>query len=185
MKRLILSALFITALLGLRPAMAVMIDFNPASPIPVTAGNPVDVDIVVSDLGGQIVTAYDLDITYDPLLAAVAGVTFGDSMGISGLDTLTDVQDFGGLLSIAELAFFLTEPELDAWQAGGPLTLATISFDILADGDLALDFIWDDFNDVKGRNNQIIIPGAVPEPATLLLMAAGLAGLGYSRRKAA
>jgi hypothetical protein len=184
MKRLILSALFFTglALVGLRPAMAVMIGFDPTSPIPVLAGDVLDVDVVVSDLGGQIVSAYDLDITYDPLLAMVNNITFGDALGISNLDTIAFGLDLVGIVDLFEVSF-LTDAELDTWQAGGPLTLATIRFDILEDGDLALDFIWDEFNDVKGRDNRVIIPASVPEPGTLLLMAAAIAGLGYSRRR--
>lgn len=185
MKRLILSALFFTglALVGLRPAMAVMIGFNPASPIPVLTGDVLDVDVVVSDLGSQIVSAYDLDISYDPLLATVADIIFGDALGLSDIDTFTDALDLVGIVDLYEVSF-LSDAELDTWQAGGPLTLATIRFDILGDGDLALDFIWDEFNDVKGRDNQVIIPASVPEPGTLLLMAAAIAGLGYSRRRA-
>lgn len=184
MKQLLVSTLLAAgvATVGAATASAVSIGFNPAPPIPVLAGGSLSVDVVVSDLGSQIVSAYDVDVTYDPLLLLPVSVVFGNALGITGVETIEGAFDLFGILDVFEVSL-LSDAELDTLQAGGPLTLFTMGFDVLEDGDADLAFVWDQFNDVKGRDNRVIIPSAIPEPSTWLLMGLGLAGLwGGSRR---
>jgi hypothetical protein len=73
---------------------------------------------------------------------------------------------------------------LYALQLGGPVTLATLQFTANSDGDTSSltfanwgrDVLAGTFNDVKGRNNEVII-SQVPEPASFGLAAIALAGM--------
>jgi len=176
MKRLLLSTLLAAGamLLGPGHASAVSIGFS--------AAGANDVDVVVTGLGSEVVSAYDMDILYDPTVALWTDVIFADALGVSNVDTFADFaflnpDPTGGVLDVTELSF-LSDAELAAIQ-GDPLTLFTISFDGPMDpATLDVGYI-----DVKGRNNEPIIPSSVPEPSTWLLMGVGLAGLwGGSRR---
>src|SRR5262245_32346006 len=79
-------------------------------------GNTIAVDVTIAGLGGAppTLSAFDLDITFDPGVLAFVSVLFGDDLGEAGVDTIFDVNLLAGpvrvdlanasLLSNAELA---------------------------------------------------------------------------------
>jgi len=165
-------------------AGAVTIGFDPASQA-VAVGDTVFVDVVVSDLGGEIVSAYDLDITYDDSLLAVESVSLSSALG----DELffeafyhSDISN-SGVVDIAGLSL-LFDFELLALQGGDSVVLGTLGFRTLGLGESSLDFVFDAFNDIKGSNAAVLdvtpVPGsisAVPEPTAALLFFVGVAAV--------
>jgi hypothetical protein len=177
------------SLLWVSPVLAISLGFVPSTQ---TVGlGAFDVDVVISDLSGEIVSAFDLDVTYDATNLNATGVTFGPLLGDPFL--FEAVEDFdlsiSGVVDFAELSL-LFDFELDAIQPD-TFTLATLTFDAIAVGTSSLDFIWNGSNYIIGRNGLVLnissTPGsvsAVPEPATILLVGSGLIGFaGFGRKK--
>jgi hypothetical protein len=198
MKKLALVSLIfgIMVIAGPRSAYAVVIGFDPLSPLTVSMGDTVNVDIVVSDLAGEIVSAFDLDVGYDSSLLTATGVLFGTELGANPLPfascifdlTCEAMTDFdlstSGLVDLASTSLLL-DPPLATIQDGISVTLATLQFTAIGTGDAALSFLWGPGQDVKGSNNQVIAPVSVsvPEPGTVLLFATGLIAAGFACRK--
>lgn len=167
-------------------AAANIIEFRPQT-VDVNLGETVAVDVFASNLDGEIISAYDLDITYDSLVLAATGVTFAGGLGDPLFFEVFESFDLSmpGLIDLAQLSL-LPDALLFGMQGGDELLLATIVFDTLSVGVSALDFIFDAVNDVKtfdaavlpvtGMAGEIIVqapPVTVAEPPAWLLLLAG------------
>ncbi|MDA8140843.1 MAG: cohesin domain-containing protein [Desulfobacteraceae bacterium] len=186
MKRMAWSfSLFVLVWLGIAStAMAISIGFSPSSQA-VEIGDSLTVDVIISGLSAadEIVSAYDLDVSYDAALLLATGVTFGpylDDLLFPGF-AFQEAILASGLIDLAELSI-LSDDEL-ALQQGDSLVLATLHFNALALGTSPLTFTFDDENDIKGRKAlelyvealgaDVTVTAAtqpVPEPSTLLML---------------
>jgi hypothetical protein len=177
-------AVALSGLLGTPPARAISLDFVPASQ---TVGTgPLSVDVAVSGLGAGIppsVGAFDLDVSFDPLVLAPISVTFGSFLGDVTLgEALTSFTLSPGVVDLAEVSLLLPV-ELDALQPAS-FTLATLAFNTLSTGTSPLTFsqalVDDAFAvrvaaDPSNGNVTVEATGPVPRPSGLLLLGWGLA----------
>jgi hypothetical protein len=186
------ALLALGALLLAAPARAVTIGFDPSATT-ASPGDPVLVDVVVSDLAGEIVSAYDLDVVFDASVLSATSVNFSAALGSAG-QAFYDASAAPGLVDLAGVSL-LSDAALLAIQGGDRVTLATLAFTKTGDGATSLDFVFDAVNDVKGADAQVlalaIAPGsvgppvtsAVPEPTAALVFSAGLLVLGWAGRR--
>jgi hypothetical protein len=169
------------------PVNAATIGFAPASVI-AAVGDTFSVDVVVSDLGGEIVSAYDLDIVFDASVLSATGISFSGALG--GI-AFHDHDLAPGLVDLAGVSL-ISDAALLALQGGDAVTLASIAFTKTGEGQAALDFVFDAVNDVKGANGEILpidaVPGSVapiPEPTAALTFGTGLLVTGFALRRRA
>lgn len=178
---------------GMPQATAAPISVNVVgTPAAVAIDDAFSVDIVVSGITNEIVSAWDIDVAFDPFLLQNVSVTFplvlfggGDTFLAAVFDNVTGLTD-------AFLLSLLNDADLQALQCPGgicapSLTIASLGFEAIADGSALIELVnWgttdDNTNDIKGASidgiPQVIFPSAaVPEPATLALVAAALAGM--------
>jgi len=206
-KQLGLCLVAIFGLLYLGPASAVSINFSPSNSS-VLVSDSLNVDIVISDLyaadgSREIVSAFDLDVTYDSSVLNATGVSFG---ALLGANMSTDPFDFfsdafivsvlsPGRVDFAESSW-LTNTDLLSLQPDDNFTLATLSFEAIGVGVSLLEFdmITPPGIDVKGFDpftpfdlgdptDAVVSVSAVPVPGAMLLMLTGLLGIGIAGRK--
>lgn len=181
---------------------AITIGFDPISQT-VPVGSPVTVDLFISGLGDGTAPSlgtFDLVISFDPMILNFSAVIFGPYLGdpLSG-EAYTDFLDSGtGVLNVFELSYldensasgpFYMPPYLEEMQRGS-FSLASLTFDTLALGTsplnlsiIALGDAWGGSLSAEIQNGSV---SAVPEPATILLIASGLmgvAGVNFLKRK--
>jgi len=181
-------------------ANATVISFSP-SETNVGIGNSVSVDLVISDLGDEILTGFDLSIFFDDTLLGFEGFEYGTDCGgfscldVLGFGSLQDTIDWGfGEVEVFELSFDFDADLMDFQP--NDFVLGTFTFTGLEFGISALDiFVWElagefVFDDALGdfvassldatvESGQI----EVPEPGTWLLLMSGLLGLRMMGRR--
>lgn len=183
-------------------ANATVIGFSPSNQN-TSIGGSVSVDLVVSDLGDDILTGFDLSVLFDDSLLSFESFEFGTDCGgfscldVLGLGSIQDAVDWGfGEVEVFELSFDFDE-DLELFQPDS-FVLGTFVFGGLEIGVSALDiFVWDVagayvFDDDLGYEvaSSLAVDAQsgsieVPEPGTMLLFLSGLLGLRIVRSKKA
>jgi hypothetical protein len=164
------------------PARAVTIALDPGTTV-ASIGDAFVLDVVVSGLAGEIVSAYDLDLVYDASVLSATSVSFADALGGASEAFLDASTALPGVVDLAGVSL-LSDAELLARQGGDRLTLASLGFTRIGAADTQIAFSFDATNDVKGAHARILaltaVPGsvvsdaaAVPEPDAALLFALG------------
>jgi len=183
-----------------------MLWLDPVFQVTSGTGDDVSVMLMAGGLGDKAplsLSAFDLDIHFDPSVLSFTSYTFFDGLGDLGLFEAEDYS-FGewlaGTIGLAE-GSYLTEAELDGVQPG-TFALAELFFHVDAMGlgesttvsvhPLTVPFA---FADAAGDSLDVTVTGAaiigtlggagqtVPEPTTIVLMGLGLLAL-FARRKA-
>lgn len=174
----------------------VMLSINPASQT-IGVNDITSIDLNISGLGDGTppsLGAFAVEILFDETILAFDNVSYGSSLGSTDfIDFETDILTTPGVGSVTlDLFSFLFDFELDALQ-GSSFTLATLSFEGLADGTSLLNYGLTDLADAAFPSNTIVPQlqtasitvetAGIPEPATLVLFGAGLFGLSFMRRR--
>ena len=163
----------------------------------VTQGDVFNIDVSVSDLGGEIVSAYDFNVLFSGL--DLLDVSFGDVLDdpANGVgDEIVGFDLFGpGDVNLFGLSFE-SDADLLAFQGGDAVTLLQMTFRATAPGQAELDFVPGLFPtiDIKGLlgfeldvdSEGTMIPveprQSVPEPGTIGMLLLGAGGLLLRRR---
>ncbi len=181
--RIALGVLLAAAIQALpESAPAVQIAIVPQT-LDVVRGNLFDVEVVVSELGDEVVSAYDLDLSYDASVLSATAVSFGSLLdpALEDASLLAGVVDFAQTSLASDADLLSAQPDA--------FTLATISFEAIAGGVSALDLPLDEMNGLEGLDAQTLDATAlgaevrvVPEPRSAFLVSAGTLLLGWARR---
>lgn len=183
----IFAVLLILSWLGTsRLAEAITMEFAPLNQT-VAQGQMATIDVLITGADPLGLSAYDFSINYDSAIlafnSAVSSTYLGSSFGL--LTTPT-----AGSVNLADFSFDLPA-DLLALQPDN-FVLVTLAFDAIAAGHSALQFGAIILGDASGAPLTVPAPlsanirvqqaSLVPEPATLLLFAAGAGGLVFARR---
>ena len=185
----------ILVLLQFGPASAATLSFDPSNQS-VGLSDSVLVDLRISGLGDDILTGFDLDISFDDSILGFQGFTFVTGLGPGTINDVTDSG--GGIVNVFELSFE-TDEDLMASQPND-FVLGTFNFNALSIGTSALDiiiiglageFVFDDLLGMEvaselSADTQSGSVSVIPVPAAIWLFGTALIGLvGFSKRRQA
>jgi hypothetical protein len=147
-------------LVGTKPAEAIGISIQ-GMPAAVTAGDAFSVDIVVTGIVDEIITAWDIDVAFDSALLSNGFVTFNTDAfgGATEDDSIFDAHSSktGSRMPSWCRCWAMTTSarcSARAMSAVRRLTLATLGFTAAADGVPMIGFVnWGLLNDIKCADN--------------------------------
>ncbi len=207
MKNLIANLACLVLLLGAAPAQAILLAFTPSSQT-VATGSPATVSLSIAGLAGSATAlgGFDLDLSFNPAILSLRGVSFGDpglgdQLDLGGFSSVIcspgyDSSAFcpadltGGMVNLLELS--LNAPDvLNAFQADS-FVLATFLFDTLSPGQSTLSvdrLVLADANgalliaDIQAGSITVSATNAIPAPSSLSLLMVGMVILRFSNGK--
>ncbi len=160
----------------------------------VALGTNAQVDVWLRSPGGNMLSTYDISITYDPTILAYSTTTFSSALGVpysDANDVFSTLSATGSLEIIAFPLFF----DQTLQNGASDLFLFSLNFSTLAVGTSALDFspMYDptqaqQFYTILGDENGDPLQASlasgsldvtqstapVPEPGTVVLLGIGL-----------
>lgn len=152
-----------------------IVSFDPAPPSSVSRGESLLVNIVVSDLGGEVVSGFDVDILFNISVLRVDLVFVTTELGDFNLG---EASVTGGLLSVGlnvAAVSFLGDADLLALQDGESIRLFSVEFDAIDDG--TTDFAF--------GSVEVVSSAPIPEPTSVVLFGIGALVVGATLRKRA
>jgi len=197
-KQLGLCLIVIFGLLHMGAASAALVSFDPVNQT-VVQGNPASVDLVISGLGNEILTGFDLEISFDDSILSFQSFTVGpgptglDPFGLDfgafsyGFESVTGTAAVGDLSLESDATLQATQPDsfvlgtlaFDTLSIG--TSALTISFALLA-GELDASGFATELQADLGAGSIEVSP--IPVPAAIWLFGTGLIGLiGFSKRR--
>ncbi|MCP4767525.1 MAG: hypothetical protein GY875_14765 [Gammaproteobacteria bacterium] len=178
-------------------ANAATVSFDPSAQS-VGLGGSVDVDLRISGLGADILTSFDLDLSFDATILGYTGFDFGtglDSFGL-GLNEQIDTDFGGGLVNVFELS--IDSDDVLLLSQDDDFVLGTFHFMAIGLGTSGLSVTAHPFAEALGGHHgadgsSIALAfdpeagsvSVVPVPAAVWLFGTALIGLvGFGKRKA-
>jgi len=185
MQRLLTGALFCSLCAS---AQAVpLLELNPLQQS-VTLGSTAGVELRISGLDeATALSAFDVQIVFDPAVLAYVSSAFGDQLDVFGLGDVRAAESEGGLLNVWEISLD-GAADLLSYQADA-FTLATLSFQAIGEGFSALTLSLKALADADGNELPAqlgeagVTVTAVPLPAFGYSVALALAGLPLAGRR--
>lgn len=157
----------------------------------IVSGDTIAVDIIISGLESQDLSAYDFDISFDNTILDFQAYSLGSGLGAPDGSLDWSLGDLGLSINLAEVSYLG-----DFSSQEDSFTLATLTFTGLLPGETNLSFliyesIWQGFTDgddnwmtIDEFNTAEITVSSVPIPSSLSLLSFGLFSLiMFSRKK--
>jgi hypothetical protein len=194
MKKILIIAICLL-LTSFGAADAVTLSLTPSTNN-ILVGSTFLVDLTISDLGGENVGDFDIDVLFDSTQMSFLGYELGVSLGDASLWEALDLswgEISNGTIDLAEVSL-LSSSELAAIQTN-EFVLATLTFQCIKEGVSMISIDNSDPNftyNVGNQNgeqmsvtiaNSAAVVQETPEPATVILLAGGLLGMFFLRKR--